>query len=172
MTPIALQDWLADHYQNGLHQAIFARDDLAALVGVDPMVIGTHRSKGLLLPVYDFTRNNQIRLVLRNNFHDWKLSASTYRDVGASGELSCLFHTTPPVEPNYTGDELASCYFEGFERADVYGYYSQDQANFSASVGGDYQLWAAVFAILRSLDLLKPQKWQTRLAGARARERA
>lgn len=168
-------------------QVQFVRDSLAHLVGRGlsykqfktadvATVISTHRSKSIALPVYELARADLgLRLVLRNNFYDWKLSVISEDPVVA--DFEGLFRTTSPIEPAYTGNELASVYFEGFPRSLVFGYYAEsDRRQWSAAIGGDSAMWTTVFIIMKALGAVKPMKWHTQeshraqLAAERAEE--
>jgi hypothetical protein len=153
-------------------QIMFARDSLAALVGCGlgydatkrlVTVISEHTSKSVRLPVYQFTREDiGLRLVARNNFYNWKLSVISERRVEA--DFAGLFHTTPPIDPSYTGDPLASVYFEGFPRELIFGYYeASDKRKWSAEIcGGECAMWTTLYLIMRSLGAVKPMQWSTR----------
>jgi hypothetical protein len=126
-------------------------------------VISTHGSKSVGLPVYELDRPDLgIRLILRDNFYNWKLTVMAGLPIVA--DFSGLFHTTPPVEPDYTGNPLSACYFEGFPRELVFGYYEpSDKRHWSAEInGGDQALWAVVFLIVKALGAVKPFVWNTR----------
>lgn len=168
-------------------QVMFVRDVLTGLVGwgVDhedrkkmTHVISDHTSKSIRLPVYQiqrpfFTPGRELTLVLRENFYNWKLSVISDEPILA--DFSGLFFTTPPVEPEYTGNPLSSCYFEGFPEELVFKYYEEtDKTRWSAEINGDEALWATVFLILRSLGIVKPREWITRASHQAhfARERA
>ena len=113
-----------------------------------------------------------LTLVVRNNFYDWKLSVIS-KDRPIVADFSGLFYTTPPVAPEYTGNELADCYFEGFPKELVFGYYEpSDKKRFSAAIGGDHALYTTVFLLLRSLDIVRPCQWHTPESHRAAIERA
>jgi len=173
--PDTLQDWITEHVAEDEmlwkgawgSQMAFLRGALRgeAAVGLEwdeakqiAKVISTHTSKSISLPVVEYSRPDLgLRLVVRNNFYDWKLSVISERPVEA--DFTGLFHTTPPVDPSYTGDPLSDCYFEGFPGSLVFGYYSQDKRRFSASIGGDERLCTAVFLIMKALGAVKPLRW-------------
>jgi hypothetical protein len=176
--PMDLQEWAMAHkpdedllYKSGYwRQIIWVRDDLCGLVSrgmkgprIKARVISTHGSKSVGLPVYELERPDLgIRLILRDNFYNWKLTVMSALPIVA--DFSGLFHTTPPVEPKYTGNPLSSCYFEGFPEELVFGYYEpSDKRHWSAEInGGDQVLWAVVFLIMKSLGAAKPFRWHTR----------
>ncbi len=125
-------------------------------------VISTHRSKSVVLPVYKLHRADiGLTLILRDNFYNWKMSVISEKPLEVN--LDGLCHTTPPIEPDYTGDYLARCYFEGFPPEYIFGYYSKsDKKTFSAEIGSDNALWTAVFLIMRSIGVVKAFEWNTR----------
>jgi hypothetical protein len=152
-------------------QIMFARDDLRYLVAAALdyeeakgvcTVIATHRSKSVELPVYCWSRPDLgLQLVARGNFYNWKLSVLSEAPIVA--DFSGLFKTTPPTEPDYTGDPLHSCYFEGFPKELIFGYYEpSDKRRWSAEIGGDHGIWTAVFLLMRSLGAIKANPWRTR----------
>lgn len=152
------------------HQIMFARDQLCYLVGAGLdyeeardlcTVIATHTSKSVELPVYNFERPDLgLRLVARENFFNWKLSVISETPIVA--DFGGLFKTTPPVAPEYTGNPLSSCYFEGFPRELVFGYYeASDKRQWSAEIGGDYGMYTTLFLIMRSLGAIKARAWHT-----------
>ena len=122
-------------------QLSFARDSLASLVGVGlkyeerkkiATVISEHRSKSIMLPVYCLTREDLgLKLILRDNFYNWKLSVIS--EVPIEADFAGLFQTSPPVEPEYTGDPLHPVYFEGFPNDLIFSYYDKsDKKKWSA----------------------------------------
>lgn len=164
-----------------LPQVHFVRDTLAGLVWSDvgyydrprepaprtdctesAWVIGEHRSKSVRLPVYSLERPDRgLRFTLRDNYHDWKLSVES--EVPIDDPLfPCLFHTTPPIERDYTGDSLAPVYFEGFPADRVFGYHAANPRRWSADLSSDQRLWTVMLLCLKSLGILRPITWHTR----------
>lgn len=150
-------------------QILFARYHLGGLFkaglredqreGVS-FVIGTHTSKSCLLPVYSFEREG-LRLVARENFFNWKFSVISDRPIEA--DFSGLFHTSPPVDLDYTGDPLAPVYFEGFPSDLIFGYYDDsDKRTWSAEIWGDQPAWASLYLIMRALGHIRPLEWSRR----------
>jgi hypothetical protein len=168
-----------DSGEPSLSQVHFVRDTIATLVwsGVlydnrpsEPpprsdcretaWVIGEHRSKSVRLPVYSLERPDLgIRFVLRDNFHDWKLSVASELPI-ESDLFPYLFHASPPIEPEYTGNEFSSVYFEGFPEELVFGYHATDQRRWSASLGAQ-ALWTVVLICMRTVGAVKPKQWHT-----------
>lgn len=154
-------------------QIMFARDKLCGLIscGMDDddfekrrgivTVISEHRSKSVVLPVYNFDRSDiGLRIIARDNFYNWKISVIS--DVPIIADFSGLFYTNPPIDPEYTGDPLSSCYFEGFPEDLVFGYYDTNQSMWSAEIGNNYQLWTVLFLIMKARGQIKPAQWSTR----------
>ena len=179
-----LQDWFMANkpaedliYKDGLNsQVMFIRDKITGLVSTGmsyderknnvAFVISTHRSKSVTLPVYSLERPG-LQIVLRNNYYNWKMSVISENTIcDPDGVFPHLFYTTPPVEPEYTGNPLAPCYFEGFPEELIFDYYEpsfqRSESKWSAEISGDYRLWTAIFHIVKRLDFLKPAKWTTK----------
>lgn len=189
-----LQKWISDQIVDDEMrwkgafgaQMTFICDSLVPLMGAGLIyqekkeiadVIATHRSKSIVLPVVEVTRRDLgLRFTMRQNFYNWKLSVLSDKPVRA--DFTGLFHTTPPIDKAYTGDPLASVYFEGFPEDRIYRYYSEDNRRFSAEIWGDRLIWTAVFLIMRGAGVIQPQAWHTRenhlkeMADEKAREKA
>lgn len=127
-------------------------------------VISHHWSKSIRLPVYCFTHPLlDLKVYLRDNFHDSKISVVS--GVPITANFTGLFHTSPPPDPDYTGDPLHSAYFEGFPEELVFPYFSQgDGTKWSAALYGDKSVWTALFLMLQSLGAIPPLQWPTREA--------
>jgi hypothetical protein len=151
----ALQDWFNDNrpadellWKNGLaEQVIFVRDVIHPLFvpryedrEEHPVhVISTHRSKSVVLPVFELctldwinetTRyGNRLRLVLRDNFYNWTVSVqATY----VNDRFRDLFDRE--VRVNHV-------YAEGFVEADVFPPYAEDRSNFTLQLHSKYELY-------------------------------
>ncbi len=156
--------------QSWLNQLMFFRGDIAPLFAqnynrkvIDSVlsVISTHISKSTTLPVYRLHRDDiGLTMIFRNNYYNWKMSVISERPIDT--DLSDLFFTSPPVDPEYTGDPLARVYFEGFSEEFVFGYYSENNRKFSAEIRDDNTLFTTVFLILRTLGVVKSKEWATR----------
>lgn len=150
-------------------QILFVRDKLAAVLSVGlsieeykkfVTVISTHKSKSVKLPVYKFSRPDLgLTLFARNNFYNWKLSVISEKPLEL--DLDGLCHTTPPIEPDYSGNPLSPVYFEGFPEELVFGYYSQNKSKFSAEIYDDLHMWTVLFLIMRATGTMKPYQWST-----------
>jgi hypothetical protein len=133
-------------------QIMRIRDNIAGVFGATSAeVISTHRSKSVELPVYRLTNDRlKVRAYLRDNFYNIKLSIDSERPVNA--DFTGLFETAHTHEhDDYSGDDLASCYFEGFPESLVFDYYGHtDGRRWSAQLRGYESLWTALFLIRRS----------------------
>lgn len=114
-----------------------------------PDVIGTHRSKSIVLPVVEYSRPDLgLRLTVRGNFHDYKLSVVS--EVPIEADFRGLFDIDG-------GDYLSPAYFEGFPKDRIYGSYAKDHRKFSADIGDEYGLYTTVFLIMRALSEKRAQ---------------
>ena len=146
------------------NQIMFVRDKLAWLVmsEKDVYVISEHTSKSILLPVYSLTyKEKGLNIILRDNFYNWKMSVNCSTPIEL--DFKGLFHTTSPIDTDYTGNPLNPIYFEGFKEEWVYGYYDEsDKKTWSAEIYNKYRLWTVLFLILRCVGKVKPFVWGTR----------
>jgi hypothetical protein len=118
-------------------QVCFLRDDVSRALGMSyedvkgprVSVIGTHKSKSILLPVVRYVINHAA-LVVRGNFHDFKVSVDS--DKALRIDHRGLFTPT---------EEHADCYCEGFPEGLVFGSYASSLRRFTVSLGSEYALW-------------------------------
>lgn len=150
--------WGDIRYHNREHEPP-PRDD----TNLTGYVIGEHRSKSVTLPVYMFERPDLgLRFVMRGNFYDWKLSVSSEKPLTRYVEfMSTMFYINPPIEPEYTGNELAPCYFEGFPEEHIYGHLSKNPRQWSCSVG-DNALITTIQLIMHEIGARKPREQFTK----------
>ena len=173
MEPILLNDWIHANppseklawSRTARDQFNFVRDTLRSVASIDApgFAIGEHHSKSILLPVY-LLHHEKARFYLRGNFYNWKMSVVSESPIEV--DLTGLCHTTPPVEPDYTGDPLNPVYFEGFPPELIFGYYEQNKTTWSAEFHGDFELATAMFLVMRALGEIRPLIWGTRAAHA------
>lgn len=99
-----------------------------------PMVIGTHTSKLVLLPVMEITLGSVgVNIIFRNNFYDWCVS------IESESEINCDFKG---LITNLKG------YFEGFPENRIYDAYSKtNKNNFSFCIEGNYNLYTFMFLL-------------------------
>lgn len=159
-----LNDWCSNNkpdenliYKDGLkHQCIFVRDKLmmnmfldvatdyfkyksfdersAILKSFVPYVIGTHRSKSVLLPVMEMDLSKiGLKIVLRYNFYDWCISVESENDI------ECDFMGLITYDKGY---------FEGFPSDRIYeNYTSWNKKNFSLVLNNDYEVYVFMFLL-------------------------
>ncbi len=151
-----LQEWAMENkpeekmiYKQGYwDQIVFIRDTLRSvlsrtegdykILGDNITVISTHTSKSILLPVFKVVLPNGVEMIMRYNFHDWKIS------VSSPFEIDCDFLNIF----NY-GAEVHSVYCEGFEEEWVYGPYIENNKKFTL------ELWAGYYKLYTFLWILR-----------------
>ena len=95
-------------------------------------VLSTHSSKGVKLPVYDFTWKD-IRFILRNNFYDWKVSVILPDDVDwTQKEWKNLFRKD---------ERIFYGYCQGFPEDIVFGSFLDNPKKFTIELSGDADLF-------------------------------
>ena len=139
-------------YAKGLgDQVCFVRDILCQLLRSTyeewrdnpPLVISTHYSKSVKLPVFQINLEKYgIEMVLRYNFYDWKISVKSDK----------------PLDFDYMGlfnpkEEIASVYCEGFPKDKVYGSYEQSHSQFTIEIGSHYDLYTFIFLLKNYLGI-------------------
>lgn len=142
-TSTPLQDWAEAHkpsetmfYKAGYWDQIdFVRDDVPnalarsfeeyRAIKSGTVVIGEHTSKSVRLPVFRVTLADGTAFTMRCNFHDWKVSVESPRDVNA--DFMGLF------DPNL---RISDVYCEGFPEELVYGPYAESKRRFTVELSG------------------------------------
>ena len=110
-----------------------------------PLVISTHYSKSVKLPVFQINLEKYgIEMVLRNNFYDWKISVKS--DKPLDFDYMGIFNPT---------EEIESVYCEGFPKDKVYGSYEQSHSQFTIEIGSDYDLYTFIFLLKNYLGIKK-----------------
>ena len=139
-------------YAKGLgDQVCFVRDTLCQLLRPTyeewrdnpPLVISTHYSKSVKLPVFQINLEEYgIEMVLRYNFYDWKISVKS--DKSLDFDYMGLFNPT---------EEISYLYCEGFPRDKVYGSYEQSHSQFTIEIGSHYNLYTFIFLLKNYLGI-------------------
>lgn len=145
-------------YKNGLsEQCLFVRNelmgDLFLYIATDylkyksfsderskilgnfmPNVIGTHRSKSVLLPVMEMDLSKiGLKIILRYNFYDWCISVESENDI------DCDFMGLITDQKGY---------FEGFPLDRIYDIYSEtNKKKFSVVLNNKYQVYTFVYLL-------------------------
>lgn len=125
----------------GINQAIFVRDTLAGnlLHYVPVFAISTHMSKSVSLPVYGITMRNGIKLIMRDNFYDWKVSVILPKPLPKNYLPTELFSNREDI-PDY--------YLEGFHDEWAFKTYDPDddkQTKFTVEVRNKYDIYVLFF---------------------------
>ena len=131
-----------------LNQMVFVRDELCTyFLHVPVFVVSTHRSKSITLPVYKFELDNGIVAIMRENFYGWVVS------------LKSPFPITLPedIVRSDGGDDISSCYCEGFSEDWCYPFYTKDCRMSTFRVSDNYKLFT-LFYILNKLENPKEEE--------------
>lgn len=138
-------NFVLDHIPN-----IFCEnyEDFVKIREKDLLVISTHGSKSVTLPVYQFTLKNGTVIIMRNNFYDWKLSVIS--PVAIEADFMGIFNPE-------TAQIALNC--EGFPEQYVFGSFNANQKQFTIELANDYALytflWTFVYKVLGLNKLLK-----------------
>lgn len=133
-------------YTKGLSkQVYFVGDELCKLLsstyeeweGNPPMVISTHYSKSVKLPVFQINLEKYgIEMVLRYNFYDWKVSVKS--DKPLKFDYMGIFNPT---------QEISYIFCEGFPKDKVYGSYEKSHSQFTVEISSYYDLYTFIFLL-------------------------
>ncbi|NFT08793.1 hypothetical protein FDF26_17425 [Clostridium botulinum] len=155
--PVDLLTWMRVYepknemcYKKGYwNQAVFVRDEINKMFyskyedyKANPVkVISTHRSKSIILPVYYiFLEEYNTKIIMRNNFYDWKISIDSKYSITGIDEF---FKEKEPVNPIYC---------EGFEESQVYGMYKENNKHFTIELSSNYyEVYIFFYMLKKSL---------------------
>lgn len=134
-------------------QIMFVRDEVPEFFTKSMLktieVISTHTSKSIKLPVYHVVLTNGLELILRGNFHDWKVSVSSPFDIELPEEI--LTNLT------LRGEKINSCYCEGFKDEWIFDSYMENKKEFTIEIGSSlYSLYT--FFFLLNVEVNKESK--------------
>lgn len=152
-----LMHWVRDnapneamfYERNFWEQIIFIRNTITPLfydkykdIELNPIkVINTHISKSIKLPVYYIPLNKyKVKLILRNNFHDWKVSISSYYKI--TSNFNNIFNENKKIN---------SIYCEGFKDNQVFDNYKSNQCNFTVEIDNNYKLYTFMWILKECL---------------------
>ena len=133
-------------------QLKFVRDRLSPIVNDEGKVcvISVHMSKSIKLPVYCIESGDKVlRIILRNNFYDWKVSVCSVKPIEL--DLSDL------IDPN---EVISNCYCEGFPNDLTYGSYNQNHNKFTVELNGTYRVFLLVWEITKALNIITKYRKQ------------
>jgi len=150
-----IQEWISNHPipADMRHKAradlqmIFVRDRLTSLLVPNisnsmrekiVRVIGTHISKSITLPVYKFDLKGLFGLdiILRDNFHDWKVSIDSLYPIPC--DFMGLFDPEEKISPVYC---------EGFPSELVFGSFKNNPSQFTVEIGDNYRLYTFMWIL-------------------------
>lgn len=114
----------------------FNEESMKIYEDFQPLVISTHRSKSVILPVMEMKlKRVGVNLVLRDNFYNWNVSVESENDI------ECDFKNI------FTDDRYGYCYCEGFPKERIYGMYKDNHKNFTCCIGDDYKLFTFMWLL-------------------------
>ena len=133
-----------------ISQELFVRDTICGnLLKVHGFVVGIHYSKSCELPVYFITMRNGVKLIMRYNFYDWKVSVETPDNQPAlpANYLPTDLMTFSMV--NGKLEKIPQCYLEGFKKEWCYDAYDPENIprKFTIEVPSKYNLYVIIYLL-------------------------
>ena len=123
-------------------QFVFIRDTFSfdlfneKLVSLEP--VSTHTSKSVKLPVYKAVLKDGTTIIARCNFHDWKVSIWSPRELEFP---KSLFHRGG-------SDKISELYCEGFIKEWVLDSYENNKKEFTVELpSGEHYMWTFLFLL-------------------------
>ena len=108
-----------------------------------PLVISTHISKSVVLPVYQINLEEySIEIVLRGNFLDWKVSIKSEKPLNF--DFMGLF------DPEEAVSDLCC---EGFPRDKIYGSFAENPSQFTIEIISNYDLYTFFYLLKTYLGI-------------------
>lgn len=131
-------------------QIMFVRDEVPNLFTEFMLkkfeVISTHTSKSIKLPVYHIVLENGLEVIMRGNFHDWKITVSSPFEVILPKELLSNYSNTT--------EKINACYCEGFHEDWILDSYLNNKKEFTIEIRASlYDLYT--FFFLLSIEVNK-----------------
>ena len=130
-------------------QIIFIRDDINGLFydysdsgyeeyNANPvLVINTHMSKSILLPVYKINlKKHNLSMIIRNNFYNWKVSVISEKEIDV--DFMGLFKKNKNIH---------SVYCEGFEKNQVFGCFKNNKKQFTVEIDDRNRLFTFMYLL-------------------------
>lgn len=130
-------------------QIMFVRDEFFSFFTEKMIkkieVISTHTSKSITLPVYHVVLMDGFELIMRGNFHDWKISINSPMPIELPEKL--LSNST------LSGEKIHSCYCEGFSKEWIWDSYMTNKQKFTIEIGASlYDLHTFLFIFSTEVD--------------------
>ena len=108
-----------------------------------PLVISTHYSKSVKLPVYQINLEKYgIKIVLRYNFYNWKVSVKSEKPLNF--DFMGIFNPYKEISPIYC---------EGFPNDKIYGSFEKNPAQFTVEFISNYDLYTFIFLLKKYLGI-------------------
>lgn len=133
-------------------QIMFVRDQIRFLLGVDGhgqtddkvRVVGTHVSKSIKLPVFelDLQEKYGLKIFMRDNFHDWKVSIKSDRDIDC--DFMNLFEEI---------EAISYLYCEGMTKDQIFGMHKENKKEFTIEIYNNYQLYTFMWILKNYLSV-------------------
>jgi hypothetical protein len=133
--------WDQIHFVRGNINYLFVSTDDRCL-DKPVMVVGTHSSKSVLLPVYSI-KTPDIEVRFKGDFHIWLVSVKSEHIV--PDVFYNIINRSASINPVYLG---------GFHKDWMFGSYDLNQLQFSVEIHSDYDLYTFFLVILGALNLL------------------
>lgn len=120
------------------YRSIFGKYESKIYENFQPMVISTHMSKSVLLPVMLMNiEKYNIKIILRYNFYNWKLSVISKEDINC--DFKGLFREDDKP--------INSIYCEGFPEELVFGRYCDNKRQFTIEIYDEYKLYTFMYLL-------------------------
>lgn len=132
-----------------IKQMYYVEDTISnSLLGVEAFVVSIHRSKSCDMPVYAMMLENGIKIIMRNNFHDWVLTIMSPKEISIPNDLVYGLHVDGNLTPNYC---------EGFKEEWVFDYKTEKFKNTTVYVSDDLRLFTLLY-LLNKEDIDNTEK--------------
>lgn len=140
-------------YKQGFSdQVVFVRDIINQLfynnyeeLEANPvLVINTHTSKSIKLPVYKIKlKKYNLSMIIRNNFHNWKISVDSEKEINVDFmELFKEYETINPI------------YCEGFKEEQVFHSFKENKKQFTIEIHDRNRLFTFMYLLNNYLKKL------------------
>lgn len=128
-------------------QILFVRDTIPNLIynsyeeyqNNPVLVVNTHRSKSICLPVCQINLEH-IKIIVRNNFYDWKISVDSNKDIKT--DFLGLFDYKEKVN---------SIYCEGFKEEQVFDCYENNKKQFTLQLNNSHEVYMFMYILKNHL---------------------
>ena len=130
-------------------QCLFFRDELYYLTHAEPIVVSTHRSKSVTLPVVRYDLEHCV-VHMRDNFHGFVISVLADYPIWLK-DFAGLPEDLLSNSTNLCGrEENHACYAEGFDESWVQPVYYDGSSEFSIALSNRYSVWMFMAQLLKA----------------------